>query len=212
VAPFSSEVVTFTVLVDPYFNGPISNTAVITHPHLLQPVTQYAIANVTEQPVLKITKSASPSPVPRTEELEYRITVSNLGQQATNLVVTDTLPSNVTFVEGSASSGVQHVQGKIILQIPLLKTGESVTLKFRVAIESGKEVVNADYLVACAEGVKAFGAPVVTQVTGDRYIYLPLIRVAAIDRAVSRSSAIASPATGCHFHQETGKQWARNRV
>ena len=176
LAPFSSRVVTFTVKVDPFYQGTITNTATITHPHLLQPVNLKALAYITTRPVLQISKSASPSPVLKNNELEYQVTIRNLGQQATGLVVTDTLPANVTFVTNSGSPGVQHNAGKVTMQIPVIKTGESFTFKFRVKVISGREVINANYRVACVEGVQATGSPVITRVTGEMWIFLPIIR------------------------------------
>jgi uncharacterized repeat protein (TIGR01451 family) len=62
---------------------------------------------------LTIVKSDSPDPVLVDGLLTYTIQVGNLGPQAaTEVVVTDDLPSHVTYVSASASSGACTRKGK----------------------------------------------------------------------------------------------------
>jgi uncharacterized repeat protein (TIGR01451 family) len=176
VGAFSSEVVTFTVLVDPDHQGPITNTAVISHPSLLNAVTVHAVAYVTEGPVLYITKSASPDPVEKDAELLYAIHVINLGQQATSLVITDTVPADTEYVPGSATASGQLVGEQVRWEIPVLMAGDSRTVEFRVTVRGRRQVVNELYGVTCAEGVTAAGAPVTTRIAGGGGpVYLPLV-------------------------------------
>jgi len=175
VAAFSSEVVTLTVLVDPDYRGAITNTAIISHPDLLNEVVVRAVTYITERPELRIIKSASPDPVARDSELEYTIGVVNLGQQATSLVITDVIPANTQYVMGSATANGQLIGDQVRWEIPVLKPGESRTVTFRVKVGSGSEVVNGRYAVMCAEGVTAVGAPVVTRLTRGNVIYLPIV-------------------------------------
>jgi len=176
VAAFSSEVVTLTVLVDPDYQGPITNTAVISHPGLLSEVVVQAVAYITEQPILRITKSASPDPVERGTGLLYTIRVVNLGQQATTLVVTDVLPANTTYVTDSATAGGRLVGDQVRWDdVPALEPGESRTFAFQVTVGSGIRVINEQYAVSCAEGVVGKGTPVVTRIGGGGGIYLPLV-------------------------------------
>jgi uncharacterized repeat protein (TIGR01451 family) len=176
VAPFSSEVVTLTVLVDPDYEGAITNTAVITHPGLLKEVEVYAVAYVTEEPVLRIYKSAAPNPAVKGKELAYAIRVDNLGQQATGLVITDTIPVDTQYVPDSATGNGQLDDDQVRWTIPVLEAGASRTFGFQVTVLRGKQVVNDQYGVRCAEGVSDLGDPVVTVVTsrgGD--VYMPLV-------------------------------------
>jgi uncharacterized repeat protein (TIGR01451 family) len=164
VAPYSSRVVTFSVLVDPYYEGVVVNTAVISHPGLLSEVVVDAVAYITTKPVLQIVKSASPDPVKQGAELAYTVRVVNLGQQATGLVITDTIPSNTAYVPDSATAGGELVSDQVRWEIPELKPGEDSTVEFRVTVGSGLEVVNDRYGVRCAEGVVAVGEPVTTSI------------------------------------------------
>jgi uncharacterized repeat protein (TIGR01451 family) len=171
VDAFSSEVITCSVLVDENFQGAITNTAVISHPALLNPVEVNAIAYITEKPVLRIAKSASPDPVGKDASLLYTIRVTNLGQQATNLIVTDTVPLDTIYLSGGDLMGDQ-----VRWEVPVLKPGDSRTFTFQVTVGSGSQVVNDKYGVTCAEGVSAFGPPVVTRIAGGGgNVYLPLV-------------------------------------
>jgi uncharacterized repeat protein (TIGR01451 family) len=176
LAPYSSELITMSVLVDGDFEGPLTNTATIKHSSLLEDVVVDAVAYVTDKPVLNISKTASPDPVKVGDELQYRIRVENLGQQATGLVVTDSLPSNVTYLQGSVSSSGQLMEDYLEWHVPVLDPGEVRYLTFQVEVTGGDMITNQNYGVTCSEGVSATGPPLTTQVikiAGD--IYLPLI-------------------------------------
>jgi uncharacterized repeat protein (TIGR01451 family) len=175
VGPFSSEAITFTVVVDDNYQGPITNTAYIDHPSLREQVVVEAIAYATDQPVLVIKKTATPDPVPGGEEILYEITVTNLGQEATNLVVTDMIPGNTQYVKGSSSDGGVLTGDLLRWDHLVLGPGESQKFFFRVIAPSWGKVVNDQYQVSCAEGVVAFGDPVVTPVILKRGVYLPII-------------------------------------
>jgi uncharacterized repeat protein (TIGR01451 family) len=176
VGPYSSQLITFTVLVDKDFQGPLTNTATIKHSSLLEDVVAEATAYVTDKPVLQITKSASPDPVKSGGELLYKIKVENLGQQATDLVVTDTIPANTDYILGSASASGQLAGDHLEWRIPVLDPGEVRYLAFHVTVGGGNTVTNENYGVTCAEGVSDTGPPLITQVTTNRKkAYLPLI-------------------------------------
>jgi uncharacterized repeat protein (TIGR01451 family) len=183
LAPQSEALITFTALVDNGFIGALTNTATIEHSNLITPVQATAVAYITDKPVLQLWKTASPDPVEAGGELLYTLHVQNLGQQATVLVVTDTLPSNVEFVLGSATAGGQLIADSagdfVRWTLPLLSPGESRTVAFRVRVGSGLEVVNSHYRVACAEGISANGPPVITRISTHR-IYLPGVYRSAV--------------------------------
>ncbi|MGD8791268.1 MAG: hypothetical protein PVF47_01855 [Anaerolineae bacterium] len=176
VLAFSEQVVTFTVAVDPDYEGPVTNTATIQHSSLNENVVVEAVAYVTDDPVLHITKSAKPDPVNEGKELEYTIRIENLGQQATSLVVSDTIPADTEYVAGSATGGGKLVGNHIEWKFSALNPGERRTISFRVKVGAVEEVVNDAYAVWCAEGAIDYGPPVVTRVVkkGGRF-YLPII-------------------------------------
>jgi uncharacterized repeat protein (TIGR01451 family) len=174
IGPLSEELVTFTVRVDPQYEGPVTNTAVISHSSLSTPVVVQAVAYITDDPVLQIKKTAAPDPVPYGAELLYTIRVANLGQQATELVVEDGIPVDTTYVPYSASGNGQLVGDQVRWSFPVLQPGEVRELSFRVRVHASKEVVNDSYWVTCSEGVTSHGKPLVTRVL-QRNQYLPMI-------------------------------------
>ena len=176
MTPYSEQLITFTVLVDDFFEGVLTNTATINHTSLNQELDVSAVAYITDDPVLRIAKIATPDPVYFGNPLLYQIQVTNLAQQATMLVVTDTIPMNTLYVDDSASSGGQVVGGVVKWNLPVLKHGETIKLTFQVTPYAGTEIVNDNYAVRCAEGVSAYGDPVVTQVRYHiRKVLLPLV-------------------------------------
>ena len=96
--------------------------------------------------------------------LLYQIKVTNLGNQATLLVVTDTIPANTSYIFGSASSGGQLDGNTVAWTLPVLNHGDTATLTFQVKVLGGSKIVNDTYAVRCEEGVSAYGEPVVTRV------------------------------------------------
>jgi uncharacterized repeat protein (TIGR01451 family) len=172
LAPYSSEQITFTVLVDDEFQGPITNTAYISHDSLKNILPVHAVAYVTDKPVLRISKTASPDPVMEGASLLYTLQVENLGQQATELLITDTIPTDTTYLSGGSLVGNQ-----VHWELPVLEPVEKQTFTFKVKVEDGEEIVNDRYGVTCAEGVSASGMPVITTVTHPRPkgVYLPMI-------------------------------------
>ncbi len=175
VAPFSEQVITFTAKVDDNFEGVVTNTATITHASLNQPVEVSAVAYITDKPVLQIGKTATPDPVLVRGTLTYQIEVTNLGQEATLLTITDTIPANTAYVFGSASSGGSVEGNRVSWTFPVLNHGDKLHLAFQVVVYGGEQVVNAHYAVHCNEGVSASGEPVITHVRYlIREIFLPV--------------------------------------
>jgi uncharacterized repeat protein (TIGR01451 family) len=176
VEAYSEQLITFTVLVDDFFQGVVTNTATIHHLSLQQDKIVTAVAYITDKPVLRISKTASPDPVLVGNSLLYRLKVTNLGQQATLLTITDTIPAHTSYIFGSASSGGQPEDVGVQWYLPLLDPGKSLDLTFQVKVNGGQEIVNDNYAVRCEEGVSAYGEPVVTRVEYPiRPVRLPII-------------------------------------
>jgi len=83
---------------------------------------------------LSIIKSASPNPVLVGSNLTFHLVVMNTGTlSATNVMVTDTLPANVTFVSATPSQGSCNlVAGVVKCSLGNLLGGASVTINIVV--------------------------------------------------------------------------------
>ena len=170
----SQQVITASVLVDADYAGALTNTVIISHPSLQSPVVRRAVAYVTDKPVLFIHKSATPDPVRVGERLRYEIHVTNLGQQADALLITDVVPSNVSFVPGSATRGGDIQDGIVRWETPFLDSGGEIEASFQVTVVQGQQVVNEQYGVRSSGGQFDLGPPVVTRIQGGN-LFLPLV-------------------------------------
>jgi uncharacterized repeat protein (TIGR01451 family) len=91
----------------------------------------WLLPNVSGEADLSIVMTDSPDPVKVGGELTYRLRVRNLGpSNATDVIVTDTLPANVNFV--SASSGCSRSGSIVTCEIGNMSDGESAVRLIRV--------------------------------------------------------------------------------
>ncbi len=85
---------------------------------------------------LTITKSDSPDPVLAGGTLTYSLVITNNGPaNATGVVITDTLPADVTFV--SASAGCSHTAGVVTCNVGSLASGGTDTYQILVTVNAG---------------------------------------------------------------------------
>ncbi len=135
----------------------------------------------TSLPALQIGKTDDGKPVGPGSNLNYQITVKNYGNvDATNLVITDPVPANTTFVTAGpggtfdgtnvvftltnvAMPTVVHTSGWPTNSLAIgLEPGEAsvtFTVQITAALQSGDVITNDGYLVTSAEGVGAVGSP-----------------------------------------------------
>lgn len=90
------------------------------------------------QQVLKIDKSASPSPVLAGTTLTYYLAATNdtLGT-LTNVEITDTIEADQTYVGGSATCGGSEAGGVVTFPLGTMTSGQSITCSFQVTIDGG---------------------------------------------------------------------------
>jgi uncharacterized repeat protein (TIGR01451 family) len=123
---------------------------------------------VTNQPILGVTKTG-PAAAQAGELIHYILTVTNQGiTPATNVVVTDRVPSGAVYVSGGTLSG-----GVVTWTVDeLAPNGGSAQLSF--AVTAAGTIVNHEYGSSCAGCIPAQGK--VKIVTNPHKVYLPAIR------------------------------------
>jgi uncharacterized repeat protein (TIGR01451 family) len=119
-------------------------------------------------PAFEVTKVDAGIPVGPSKNLDYTITVKNIGNaDATGVSVTDPLPANTSFVSadngGSASGGKVHWNGLSVA------AGASLHLHLRVSIASALKkqigsIVNDGIVVSTSGGIGTTGSPVTTPI------------------------------------------------
>jgi uncharacterized repeat protein (TIGR01451 family) len=122
---------------------------------------------VASSPVLSLSKSASPDPVPAGDILTYTLNYTNTGNEdATGVFINDTVPTNTTFV--SATGGGTETGGVVTWNIDTLPVGFSGLVRMEVQVNSplgdGTIITNDTYGIVSNETAPSNGAPVSTTV------------------------------------------------
>jgi len=119
---------------------------------LLTPVVLFGLSGCSSEPTaperdeadLSITKSDATDPVTIGEEIVYTITVFNGGpDDATQVRMTDGVPSGTSFVSANASQGTcANSGGTVTCTLGSLASGSTVTITLRVTSIEGGQVTN----------------------------------------------------------------------
>jgi uncharacterized repeat protein (TIGR01451 family) len=91
--------------------------------------------NVSTAPTdLSVTKADSPDPVNVGDNLTYVIVVTNHGPESTTVTLTDTLPSQVTFVSATPSQGSCSGTSTVTCNLGTMNNGDSATVTIVVNV------------------------------------------------------------------------------
>jgi len=142
---------TFTILVnvDPATRGTITNVATVAGNETETNTDDNdASVETTVQVQLNLTiaKQASPASVQAGSQLTYTLTVENEGpSSATEVTVTDTLPSELSYVSGTSTLGTVSNAGQVVtVNMGNLASGQSatVTLVTQIDSQAGGDITN----------------------------------------------------------------------
>ncbi len=90
------------------------------------------------QQVLRITKSASPSPATAGQPLTYSLLVENqTSGTLSNVVITDNVPAGTSYINGSAICGGSQAGGVVTFNLGSMGAGGSQTCTFQVTVAGG---------------------------------------------------------------------------
>lgn len=127
---------------------------------------------------LSVTQSASPDPAVVGELLTYTISISNSGpDSADNVVMTDTLPAEVSYV--SNDSGCSENSGVVTCNLGTIPNGSSVTVEIVVtAVTAGQPsntvTVSSDTIDPNSGNNASTDDSTITENPLDFIIYLPV--------------------------------------
>jgi uncharacterized repeat protein (TIGR01451 family) len=166
-----------------------SYSAVVTANNSISVVTATTIVTVTGIADLTIGKIAPLSAVAG-EPITYTLTITNSGSfTATNLIVTDTLPSGANYVGGGTLTGEA-----VNWTIASLPPGSSTTTQF--VVTTTETITNSNYQVAADGGVVAVGQEAVVTLVyplvSVNFTAAPLSGTAPLTVAFTNNSSNAS--------------------
>ena len=135
------------IKVVPPTNGSITNQATasssVSDPNSANN-TATATTTVRRSADLSITKSDSPDPVLQGQEVTYTLGVHNAGPSvASDVTVTDTLPSGVTFNSATTSQGsCSQSAGVVTCLLGDMNIGSNVSVQVKVTPQSAGSITN----------------------------------------------------------------------
>ncbi|MEP7359032.1 MAG: hypothetical protein ABI847_17410, partial [Anaerolineales bacterium] len=147
-------------------------------------------APVTGQGMLSISKVDSPDPVKAGSNLTYTLTVLNTGDlAATQVVVTDTVPANTTFVSCGGGTSCANNGGVVVWHVADQAPSASAQLTLVVAVSGSLTdidvITNSGYQADSAETEPTTGEPVTTNVTTANLPQLSISKTAAPALAIA---------------------------
>jgi uncharacterized repeat protein (TIGR01451 family) len=135
------------------------------------PVSGAAVTStVTSAPVLSVSLTDAPDPIAAGGVLTYTISYDNAGNaDATNVVLTDTLPADTTF--DAATAGGFLSGDTVTWLIGGLAAGASGSVQLSIQVDNpladGTVITNATYGIDCNETAAVGGPAATTTVTSD---------------------------------------------
>ena len=144
--------ITITVSVAQAAAASLLNTATVSGGNELNTANDTAsdITAIVSSSDLGITKTASPNPIKQGNVLTYTLTVTNTGPtNATNVTVTDTLPSTVSYISATPSQGsCSQAGGTVTCLLGTMNSGGSATITILATAVTPSSAVNTASVTA----------------------------------------------------------------
>ena len=128
----------------------------------------FEIQDGTAYPALVVSKVDANVPVGPSSQIDYTLTVSNIGNaDASGVTVSDPVPGHTSFVSADNGGSLSH--GKVTWTGQTVAAGDSVALHFSVDIASAlkhkvSSIVNDGIVVSSDQNVGTTGSPTVTPI------------------------------------------------
>ena len=139
--------ITITVLVAQTAGGTLTNTATASGGNELNVTNDSAsdTTTIVSSSDMAITKTGAPNPVKQGNTLTYTLTVTNNGpSDASNVTVTDTLPTTVSYTSATPSQGTcSQATGTVTCLLGAMTSGTTATVTIQVTAVTPSSAVNS---------------------------------------------------------------------
>ncbi|WDH84704.1 DUF7507 domain-containing protein [Paenibacillus urinalis] len=198
LAPAATRAVTFEVNVTMAVPSEINNQSTVSFTSGVFSGTSNSNTSTIPviQPQISLQKTASTSNATVGDTIVYTVVITNAGNLAADLVLTDTIPAGTTFspnsviVQGSPVPGVVISDG---VSIGTIAAGQSVTVSFAVVVTS---LPSPQLITNQASSVFTFTPPDNRTLTGTAVSNTVSFPVSAPDVEVTKSSSLADVSLG----------------
>ena len=101
------------------------------------------------------------------DELLYKVSFTNTSAEAVDVQITDVIPENTTYVDGSADNGGVFRDGEILWNVEALPAWSTVNVSFRVTVNTEIGAVTIDNRATAVEGQNSYITNQVTNYTEE---------------------------------------------
>ena len=149
----------------------VANTAVVrdgVNTYSTNEVVNHTVENNLEKDVFApadATVSIDGEKVKEGDELLYEIRFTNTSGAAIQVQITDRIPVNTTYVEGSADMGGVYTDGTIVWNIENVPAWSTVTVTFKVTVNAGIGDATIENQATAHDGVNEYATRLVTNYT-----------------------------------------------
>ena len=161
VAKGESVTVSFDVRVD-QTEAIVANTAIVrdgVNTYHTNEVVNHTVENPLEKDVFcpaDVTVSIDGQKVYEGDQLLYKISFTNSSSQTGDIQITDVIPENTTYVEGSADNGGVYENGAVVWNITGIPAWSTVTVAFKVTVNRGIGAATIDNQATATDGTNHY--------------------------------------------------------
>ena len=101
------------------------------------------------------------------DELLYKISFTNASANKADIQITDMIPANTTYVEGSADNNGAYASGAITWDLQGIDAWETVTVSFKVTVNADIGAATIENKATASDGTNSYTTNVVTNTTPE---------------------------------------------
>ena len=118
------------------------------------------------------------------DTLVYKLRFTNASGEIGAVTITDTIPENVTYVEGSADAGGVYDQGKLTWNIQNIPAWATVTVTFKVAVNEDIGAAMIQNQAKANDGENDYESRWVSNYTVEDVVYKTVVKASAPETAI----------------------------